>query len=277
MDSTRKSSCGHGGHGRRDRRADLSFTFRRGHEVGARPTIHRTRESRTAWVRRQILTFEQVLPDTLRPSRSLPPARLMRVDPTPQDVGDRHIRINRWVRGDGDGVAALGEILDGLSYAQLRRYLDEPCRDEYRQLYGSSESHVAEAAFRCIDTGAAEMVDDVAQFAVDQRRCAVVMCREAREDDDDDATIQWQVTLLVPRHTMPGIPHVSSRCLILKDRGWSVGDWSLEGDYGEDDVPLFGLPVIHPWWRKKFWTAGPGLVTGFREHWGMYASHDVTR
>lgn len=202
----------------------------------------------------------------------LPPARIRSVSTTPADPDEvGHIRVHRWVQGTGDGFEALGLVFN---VADPLTMLDEymvQARGDYEAIYsqGANEPQMLEAAIAGIIAGG-QMTDDVAQFMVDCTGIAMVLCR-------DLGGTAYEVTLLMPRITRERL--LTMRCLIVTGGIWSVGDWFIDQDPGDVPVPLFALPIAHPWWQAHLWPLNGGPrspVSGFQQ-WGMYASHNVTR
>lgn len=198
------------------------------------------------------------------PEAQLRPVMLRPVDLRPQEVG--HIQIDRWIIGNGDGFDALGGVFNMPHPLLLLRLYLEASQDDYRQIYRDTEQHWLDDALECVANGQ-HMVDDVAQFMVDCLGVAMILCQDFGGD-------YFEVTLLIPRITRNHV--VTSRCLIIQHGVWAVGEWSLPGFEGE--VPLFGLPIAHPWWREHFRALDghAGLVERFHT-WGLWASHNVTR
>ena len=244
-----------------------------GHHIGERPRIHRTRVSHRQWVRQQILRFADVFREAVQvPLEQLRPVASYPVSTAPVDPSEAgHIRVTRWTPGSGDGFQALGSIFDVDALHLLRDWLQDERRRDYRHIYGEDADRFLDAAFGSIDSGTGGvMPDDVAQYMVDRMQIAMIMVRDDGEEQPNE------VVLLIPRFTTA--PRISSRCLIFRAGGWSVGEWTLP-NLNQGSVPLFGLPVAHTWWRERLRrldSQDPTLVAGF-DMWGMYASHDIFR
>lgn len=254
-----------------------------GHDVGDAPEIRRRRTALSQWVRKQVLTFDRldcsedkVIEVT---AGDLEPTLFRSIDLRPVDPDEvGHIRIDRWIYMTGDGYEALGLIFnktrDRVVFDLSTMLRDEETQSVYVELYGDL-AEMASAAFNLVFDQHG-MSDDAAQFMVDLTGQALILCQQPSDDEEED-TEGREVSLLVPRIFPAGGCEVASRCLIFSDQTWSVGEWSLPGHTRAGGVPLYGLPVMHPFWREAFWTnRRTPHVDGF-ENWGRYASHDAYR
>ena len=98
------------------------------------------------------------------------------------------------------------------------------------------------------------MRDDTAQFKLHFMGVAMILYQHNPADQHKPAWLKprpTEVTLLVPQHiTQDQDPVILDRCLIVLEIRWSVALWMLNGP--TNSVPLYGLPIIHPWCRFNF-------------------------
>ncbi len=104
---------------------------------------------------------------------------------------------------------------------------------------------------------------------VDMKGQALVLCQVNPVEPGDS-----KVSLLVPCFYPGDGCSVASRCLINYQGQWFIADWSLDGN-NQRDAPLYGLPVMKPFWCGCFWEHrnNSALISRF-EDWGKYASHN---